>query len=126
MLAVEGSVQQRQGFDRVEAIGVKSIGQQVLKDVLGRVVVGKGEAGVQQRTAFGVFAKEMKRSHELSVGGVEVSDFAAEISNQFEGRKFHDEVLEAPFFVLLRDLVFAVAYLSVNITAQFQQILDYS
>ena len=68
----------------------------------------------------------MERSHELVVGVVEVSDLALEVLDQLQGGKLHEEVLDAPFPVLLADLILAVCHLSVDIAAQLQQKLNHA
>lgn len=63
----------------------------------------------------------MKRSHELIVGVIEVSNLALEVLYQLQRWELHEEVLNAPFSVLFADLILAICHLSVDIAAQLQQ-----
>ena len=68
----------------------------------------------------------MEWRHELYIGSIEVSNFVFEVFDQFEGRKFHNEMLDSPLSVFLRNLVPAVHYLRVDIAAHVDQKLDHT
>lgn len=59
----------------------------------------------------------MQGSHELVVLRVEVAYFVFEETDQFQGGKSHDEVLNTPFLVEFTELVFAIDNLRVDVAA---------
>ncbi len=73
---------------------------------------------LNKMSSVNIFTEEMERSHELSVGSIEVSNFATEVSYQFERWKTHNEMLKTPFTVLLGDLVPSICNLSINVASQ--------
>jgi hypothetical protein len=59
----------------------------------------------------------MERGHQLVVWVVEISDLTLEELDQLEGREFHEEVLDAPLFVLLADFILSIDHLCIDIAA---------
>lgn len=63
----------------------------------------------------------MKRTHELIVLGIKVSNFALEVFDQFQRGKLHQEMLDSPFAVELTHLILLIGDLSIDVASQLKQ-----
>jgi hypothetical protein len=125
VLAIQGCIEDGEGFGRVVAVGVETDREEVLEYPLGLVVFGELVVCLEEVAFFDVLAEEVEGCHQLVVGVVEVPDLALEELDQLQGGKLHEEVLDSPFLILLADLVLSVGHLCVDVAAQLQQKLNY-